>query len=67
MPEVLAEAEEMVLDRRVGSSRMSETRSTFRESSIASFLRSRTALSELVFLYFVEKEMAAWSRAGMAS
>lgn len=60
-----AVAEEMVEERRVGRSRMSEMRSTFRAIRRAFFRRSRISFS-LLRLYFSEKDTACESSLGMS-
>ena len=55
----------MAVAKRVGSSRISQTLSTLRESSTALFRRSRTSFSVFDLLYFCEKPSAVASSSGM--
>ena len=59
--------EAMVVAKRAGSSSISETLSTLRDSSIALFRRSRTSFSLLDLLYFCEKLRAFTSSSGITS
>lgn len=61
------EQEAIAVANRVGSSRISETLSTFHDSSLAFFRRSRTAFSAFALLYFCEKLRAFSSSSGTPS
>jgi hypothetical protein len=53
--------------RRVGSSNISDTLSTFRDNNMAFFRRSRTVFSVFDLLYFWEKLKASLSSSGTPS